>query len=167
LHPSFLWHSGRSKREDSVMMLLTSIWETISNEECITLLPCHLHFKSILRQTKKNYRNSNISPSKNIIFKNSSKRNQKPSRYYNSVTNLKFQHKLKISSFRNPHIKLDLLPRGPKSLKLLYSIMNLNTTSLPCLVGKANKEYLVYPPHSRVQQACRTKIHFISTLWRW
>jgi len=38
----------------------------------------------------------------------------------------------KISSFKNPHIKIDLLlPRGPKSLKLLYSIMNLNTISLP------------------------------------
>jgi hypothetical protein len=50
--------------------------------------------KSILRQ-KKNYENSNISPSKNIIFKKSSKRNQNPSRYYNSITNLKFQHKPK------------------------------------------------------------------------
>jgi hypothetical protein len=50
--------------------------------------------KSILRQ-KKNYGNSNISPCKNIIFKKSSKRNQNPSRYYNSITNLKFQHKPK------------------------------------------------------------------------
>jgi hypothetical protein len=50
---------------------------------------------SILRQ-KKNYGNSNISPCKNIIFKKSSKRNQNPSRYYNSIiTNLKFQHKPK------------------------------------------------------------------------
>jgi hypothetical protein len=41
---------------------------------------------------KKNYGNSNISPCKNIpIFKKSSKRNQNPSRYYNYVTNLKFQ----------------------------------------------------------------------------
>jgi hypothetical protein len=39
----------------------------------------------------------------------SSKRNQNPSRYYNSITNLKFQHKVKISSFENPHIKIDLL----------------------------------------------------------
>ncbi len=32
----------------------------------------------------------------NIIFKKSSKRNQNPSRYYyNSITNLKFQHKPK------------------------------------------------------------------------
>jgi len=47
--------------------------------------------KSILRQ-KKNYGNSNISPCKNIIFKKPSKRNQNPSRYYNSITNLKFEH---------------------------------------------------------------------------
>jgi hypothetical protein len=60
----------------------------------LTLWPCHLHEKSILRQKKK-YGNSNISPCKNIlIFKISSKRNQNPSRYYNSIiTNLKFQHK--------------------------------------------------------------------------
>ncbi len=45
--------------------------------------------KSTLRQ-KKNYGNSNISPCKNIIFKKSSKRNQSPSRYYNSITNLRF-----------------------------------------------------------------------------
>jgi hypothetical protein len=50
--------------------------------------------KSILRQ-KKNYENSNISSCKNIIFpkkKKTPKRNQNPSRYYNSITNLKFQH---------------------------------------------------------------------------
>jgi hypothetical protein len=50
-----------------------------------------------------------ISPFKNIIFKKSSKRNQNPSRYYNSMTILKFQHKPKIPSFKNPHIKIDLL----------------------------------------------------------
>jgi hypothetical protein len=45
---------------------------------------------------------------KNIIFKNSSKRNQNPSRYYyNSRTNLNFQHKPKLSSFKNPHLKID------------------------------------------------------------
>jgi hypothetical protein len=50
------------------------------------------------------------------------KETKNPARYYyNSRTNLKFQHKAKISSFKNPHIrKIDLLllPRGPKSLKL-------------------------------------------------
>jgi hypothetical protein len=51
-------------------------------------------FKSMLRQMK-NYGNSNISPCKNIIFKKSSKRNQNLSRYYNSITNLRFQHKPK------------------------------------------------------------------------
>jgi hypothetical protein len=61
---------------------------------CVTLWPCHLHFKSIIRQ-KKNYGISNISPCKNIIFKKSSKRNQNPSRYHKSVSNLKFQYKIK------------------------------------------------------------------------
>ncbi len=32
---------------------------------------------------------------KNIIFKKSFKRNQSPSRHYNSMTNLKFSHKPK------------------------------------------------------------------------
>jgi len=50
--------------------------------------------KHILRQ-KKNYGNSNISPCKNTISKKSSKRNQNHSRHYNSITNLKFQHKPK------------------------------------------------------------------------
>jgi hypothetical protein len=36
-------------------------------------------------------------------------------------------------------MKIDLLlPRGGKALKLLYSIMNINTISL-ALVGKTNK----------------------------
>ncbi len=48
------------------------------------------------------------------IFK---KKNQNPSRYCNSLTNLKFQHKPKILSFKNPHIKIDLLlPRDPNPL---------------------------------------------------
>jgi len=50
--------------------------------------------KDLLRQ-KNNYGNSNISLWKNIIFKKSSTRNQNPSRYYNSTTNLKFQLKPK------------------------------------------------------------------------
>jgi hypothetical protein len=61
----------------------------------IVALPFTL--KSILRQKKKNYGNSNISPCHNIIFKNFSKRNQNPSRYYNHIINLKFQHKPKYN----------------------------------------------------------------------
>jgi hypothetical protein len=41
--------------------------------------------------------------------KNPLKENQNYSRYYNTITNLKFQHKPKISdSFKNPYIKIDL-----------------------------------------------------------
>ncbi len=52
------------------------------------------------------------------IFKISSERNQNLSRYYNFVTNLKFQHKQKYHLFKNPHTKIDLflLPRGQKPL---------------------------------------------------
>jgi hypothetical protein len=70
--------------------------------------------KSMLRQKKKkNYGNSNISPCQNIILKkNPLKETQKPSRYYNLITKLKFQHKPKISSFKKPHIKVGLLLPG-------------------------------------------------------
>jgi hypothetical protein len=64
--------------------------------------------KSISKQ-KKRYGNSNVSPCKNIIFEKSFKRNQNPSRYYNSITNLRFQNKPKYPSFKNPHIKIGLL----------------------------------------------------------
>jgi len=46
---------------------------------------------------ERNYENSNISQYKNVIFKKSSKRNQNPSRHFNSITNLKFQHKPKYN----------------------------------------------------------------------
>jgi len=75
-----------------------------------------IYIEKHVRQ-KKNYGNSYISPCKNIIFRNSSKKNQNPSRYYNSGTNLKFQHKPKYHpSFKNPHLKIDLLPRGQNPL---------------------------------------------------
>jgi hypothetical protein len=56
-----------------------------------------IYIKKVSSQKRKNYGNSNIiSPCKNIIFKKkSSKTNQNPSRYYNSIINLKFQHKPK------------------------------------------------------------------------
>ncbi len=62
------------------------------------------------------------------LQKNPVKENQNPSTYYNSITNLKFQHKPKYQkcSYKNRSIT-----QGPKSLKLLYSIMNLNTIFLP------------------------------------
>jgi hypothetical protein len=67
-----------------------------------------IYMKKYLK-AKEEYGNSHISRCKNIIFKNSSERNQNPSRYYNSITNLKFPTQAKIVSFKNPHIKIDLL----------------------------------------------------------
>jgi len=73
--------------------------------------------KHILRQ-KKNYGNSNISPCKNIIFKKSSKRNQNPSKAIITLYNQsQVSTQAKITSFKNPHIKIDLLlPRGQNPL---------------------------------------------------
>jgi hypothetical protein len=59
---------------------------------------------------KKNYGNSNFLPSKYVpkLQKILQKRNKNPSRYYNSITNLKFQHKpkyhLQKSSYKNKPI---------------------------------------------------------------
>jgi hypothetical protein len=48
------------------------------NKGCVTLWPCHFTLKIILRQKKKNYGNTNVSPCKNIILRKSSKRNKNP-----------------------------------------------------------------------------------------
>jgi hypothetical protein len=97
-----------------------------------------IYIKKYLIAKKKNYGNSNISPCKNILFQKSSKRNQNPSRYYNSITNLKFQHKPKYHLSKSPHVKIDLLLRGQNPSIYYTSILNLNTISLPTK-GKANK----------------------------
>jgi hypothetical protein len=55
----------------------------------------HCAFAIYIKKYLKANGNSNISPCKNIIFKKNSKRNQNPSRYYNTITNLKFQQKPK------------------------------------------------------------------------
>jgi hypothetical protein len=68
--------------------------------------------KSILRQ-KKNYGNSNISPYKNIILKKSLKPKKKSFiilKLYNNLSQVSTQ--AKISSFKNPHIKINLISRG-------------------------------------------------------
>jgi len=82
---------------------------------------------SNLRQ-KKNYGNSNISPCKNIpnLQNKSSKTNQNLSKYYyNSIiTNLKFQHKPKISSFKMPHIKIGLNLRRGQNILSFYTLYN-------------------------------------------
>ncbi len=79
-----------------------------------------------------------FSPWQNIIFKKSSKRNQNPSRYYNSLTNLKFQHKPKYN-LSKILLKNRPITEGPKSLELLYSIKNLNTISLPSWTRPINR----------------------------
>jgi len=90
-----------SELHTSLMLLLRrefqyqKLQDNSRQEVCHTVaLPFTL--KSILRQ-KKNYGNSNISPCKNIIFKKILEKKPNPSRYHNSITNLKFQHKPKYN----------------------------------------------------------------------
>jgi hypothetical protein len=79
-------------------------------------------FKKYLKTKEEElYENSNISPCKNIynLPKQSSRRNQNPSRYYyNSIIKSQVSTQAKISPFKNPHIKIDLLllPRGQNPL---------------------------------------------------
>jgi hypothetical protein len=68
-----------------------------------------IYIKKYLNAKKKNYGNSNIFHHAKIYqsSKKSSKRNQNPSRYYNSIiTNLKFQYKPNYHLSKNPHIKI-------------------------------------------------------------
>jgi hypothetical protein len=61
------------------------------NKGCVIIVALPFTLNSILRQKKKkNFMKTQIfMHAKNIIFKKSSKRNKNPSRYVNSITNLK------------------------------------------------------------------------------
>jgi len=80
------------------------VWSQIC--EALPLGALSYTSKTILRQ-KKNYGNSNISPCKNIIFRKILlKETKNPSRYHNSITNLKFhQHKPKNIMFQKSSYK--------------------------------------------------------------
>jgi hypothetical protein len=54
-----------------------------------------IYIKKYFKAKEELWKNSNILACKNIIFKKSSTTNQNPSRYYNSITNVKFEHKPK------------------------------------------------------------------------
>ncbi len=93
---NLIWHRDRKENPISAPSIHVGalvgaglLWPTLAHT---VALPFPL--TSILRQTK-NYGNSNISPCKNIIIKKSCKRNQNPSRYYISITTIKFQYKPK------------------------------------------------------------------------
>jgi hypothetical protein len=72
------------------------------------------------------------------IFKNFSKRNQNPSRYYNSITKSQVSTQAKISSFKNLHTEIELLLPSRGQNTILY---NESKHNIPTLVGKANKAF--------------------------
>jgi len=71
-----------------------------------------MYIKKYLKAKEELWKLKYFTMQKYINLQKSSKRNQNPSRYFNSITNLKFQTQAKISSVKNPHIKIELLPRG-------------------------------------------------------
>jgi hypothetical protein len=68
-----------------------------------------IYIKKHLKPKRRITKTQIFSPCKNIIFKKSSKRNPNPSRYYNSCNESQVWTQAKISSFKNRHIKIDLL----------------------------------------------------------
>ncbi len=67
-----------------------------NNKWCITLWPGHLH-KKVSEGKRRIIEIEIFHHAKIQSFKTSSKRNQNPSRYRNSITNLKFKHKPKYN----------------------------------------------------------------------
>ncbi len=65
-----------------------------------------IYIKKHLKPKEELQKTQIFSPCKNIIFIKSSKRNQNPSRYYNSCNESQVSTQTKISSFKNPHIKI-------------------------------------------------------------
>jgi hypothetical protein len=83
---------------------------TSFNKGCITLVAWPFTLKKYLKAKQELQKLKYFTMQKYNIYnlqKKSYKRNPNPSRYYNNsvITNLKFQHKPKISTFKNPHIK--------------------------------------------------------------
>ncbi len=102
-----MWDESLSSLTCSMDPRQLPLWSSSFWEQgvCVTLWPCHLHLKSLFRQ-KKNYGNSKyFTMQKYKSPKKSSKRNQNPSRYYNYITNLKFQHKPKYIIFQKSSYK--------------------------------------------------------------
>jgi len=72
------------------------------NKGRVTLWPCHLHYKKHLPAKEELWKFKYFTMQKYNLQK-------KSFNIYNSISNLKFQHKPKIPPFKNLHIKIDLL----------------------------------------------------------
>ncbi len=112
-----------------LLLLLLLDWNSINKGVCHTVaLP--IYIKKYLKAKEELWKLKYFTMQKYDLQNNPLKQNQKPSRCSNSITNLKFQHNLaKIyqSSFKNPHIKIDLLfiyylvwAKNPLSYYTLY-----------------------------------------------
>jgi hypothetical protein len=74
-----------------------------------------IYIKKYLKAKEKLWKFQHFTMQKYNLQKESSKRNQTPSKYYNFIINPKFQHKPKYYISKSP-IKIDLLPEGQNPL---------------------------------------------------
>jgi hypothetical protein len=63
-----------------------------------------IYIKTYVKAKEELWKLKIFQTSKNIVFQKSSERNRNPSRYYNPITNLKFQHKPKYHLFPSSHM---------------------------------------------------------------
>jgi hypothetical protein len=79
----------------------TIIWEISTQQTKKTRGMSHcdlaIYIKTYLKAKEEYLKISNILPCKNIIFKKSSKKNQNPPRYYNSISQVSTQPKYHLS----------------------------------------------------------------------
>ncbi len=94
-----------------------------------------------------------------MIFKKSSqkkKKNQNPSRYYNSITNLKFQHKKSSYKIQNYYYLWD---QNPLSYYILYNESKHN--QYPCLGSRQGQQTKV---QNDSYQWVFGNLHFLQSL---
>ncbi len=94
LHGSFYELRSLNNIHKSSAFTILSIINT--NKGCVTLVALPFYIKKELKAKEELWKLKYFTMQKYNLQKKTSKRNQNPSRYYNSITNLKFQHNQNI-----------------------------------------------------------------------
>jgi hypothetical protein len=113
----------------------------------LALFYIRIYLKAKRRVTK----NSNISPCKKYDLQKNPRKETKILRdNYNSLNSSQASTQAKISSFKNPHIKIELVvPRDQNTLSYYASIMSLKHIIL-ALVCKTNNKQTNKHAYSRL-----------------
>jgi hypothetical protein len=91
-----------------VTLQVSALVTFATRDVCYIVTLLAIYIKKYLKPKEELQKLKHFTMQKIIIFKKASKRNQNPSRHYNSITNLKFQHNPKYHLSKNAHIKINL-----------------------------------------------------------